>query len=57
MIVCHSEHSFCTNFSVLELYLQILVKIVGHPGIPCIQKICILCAAYILHAAEIVRVV
>ncbi len=21
MIVCHSEHSFCTDFSVLELYL------------------------------------
>ncbi len=21
MIVCHSEHSFCTDFSILELYL------------------------------------
>ncbi len=21
MVVCHSEHSFCTDFSVLELYL------------------------------------
>ncbi len=57
MVVCHSEHSFCTDFSVLELYLADSGKIVGHPGIPCIQKICILCAAYILHAAEIVRVV
>ncbi len=44
MIVCHSEHSFCTDFSVLELYLADSGKYSRSSG-------------YILHAAEIVRVV
>ncbi len=42
-------HSFCTDFSVLELYLADSGKYSSHPGIPCIQKICIVCTAYKLY--------
>ncbi len=32
MIVCYSEHSFCTDFSVLELYLADSGKYSRSPG-------------------------
>ncbi len=57
MIVCHSEHSFCTDFSVLELYLADSGKYSRSSGYFMHTENCILCTAYILHAAEIVRVV
>ncbi len=40
----------------LSYSYQILGNIVGHTGIPCIQKMCILCTAYILDTVQIVRV-
>ncbi len=59
MIVCHSEHSFCSDFSVLELYLADSGKYSRSSGyfMHAENVHSLLCAAYILHAAEIVRVV
>ncbi len=55
MIVCHSEHSFCTDFSVLELYLADSGKYSRSSGYSMHTEN--LHTIYILHAAEIVRVV
>ncbi len=57
MIVCHSEHSFCTDFSVLELYLADSGKYSRSSVYSMHTEHLHICAAYILHAAEIVRVV
>ncbi len=55
MIVCHSEHSLCTDFSVLELYLADSGKYSRSSGY--FMHTENLHTMRSIHTAEIVRVV
>ncbi len=55
MIVCHSEHSFCTDFSVLELYLADSGKYSRSSGY--FMHTENLHTMRSIHTAEIIRVV